>query len=182
MLIALMTACTDEPAKEPPFSWRDNQPVHVFTEPTLPSASSQAFHRRARTDINRWRDGLMAVGCPAPFHYVPDVSDELPNSMRLVPTENWDRTDGAIGVWFDGIVFIRAEGDGTLDTYADDPTWIVGLHELGHAMGLGHAELIVGEPSIMTTYRMYPVDPSKPLPARDIRDAACLLECGPCPQ
>lgn len=176
-LVALyvLGACADEPTKST--FWQDNRSVHVITV-DLPDVSKQAFHHRVETDINRWRDALIAVNCPPPFKYISDETDDQLDAVKLVPNDQW--VGHSVGTWTYGSILIRSEGDGTLDTYANDPTWTVGLHELGHALGLPHAEYIEGDPSIMTTSPMYPVDPDNPLPERDIRDAACVLGCGPC--
>lgn len=174
ILVIVLSGCVDRTPE--PVYWRDNYPVAARTDDSLPELSRQAFERRIKTDVARWSTALIEYGCPAPFYYA-----DAPGAGKvwLVPRDRWVGGEG--GQWVGtGEVYIRALLDGTLDTYADDPTWTIGLHELGHAIGLGHSEYIDSSPSIMTPASPSYVDPASPLPERDIHDAACILGCGPC--
>lgn len=177
LLIALLcTGCADTYGNAT--YWQDDAPVKSGTRPSNPDTDG-AFRGRVMWDIDTWRS-LLPAGCPAPFHF--DDVDRNARIVWLVPPDEW-RYPGAIGVFEGGdpyvadspnsSISVRALPDGTLDDYAYDPTWIVLQHELGHALGLGHADIAYG-PSVMLPAPILGIQP------RDIEAAACALQCGPC--
>jgi hypothetical protein len=155
-------------------TWSDGTPVRATGSTWALDAfprSRALWQDRVRSDVDRWGDALEARGCARPFSYEPTNPDA--REVRLVPVSSW--THGtAVGWWHNGLVEIRAATDGTIDRYAHDPTWTVLLHELGHAMDMQHVDY----PSLMTAKGpSYEVDPTAPIPARDVDSAAQLLGC-----
>lgn len=143
-------------------TWRkwDDVPGAVAT-PVALDVSLPAWTRRVQSEVDVWRAALDAIGCPAPFTVGPGghpVELVDPSAWTLSAKGNTDGTSIRILGWSPGAIH-------------DSP---VLLHELGHALGLSHADPKFG-PSLMTAH----VDQAAPLP-RDIAAAACSLGCGPC--
>ncbi len=87
-----------------------------------------------------WNEALADLGCEPIFHVTSDPR-EAAYPVTLYATEAWPHTgrlQGELGHTFTGRV-----GDGHVDVRArertDEPFYAV-LHELGHALGVGHAE------------------------------------------
>jgi hypothetical protein len=164
LLLLALCACTTVNDK-----WTDGTTIAVVVETSASEASAQAFKSRIERDIGLWNTGLQERGCAAPFTYTEDPSQAYA-SIVLRDKSNWPFT-GSIGARFTDVIYILSEGDGTLDSYVADPMWIVGLHELGHAMGLDHS---VYADSVMQ-------DDSQPITAplsrRDISNAALTIGC-----
>lgn len=91
-----------------------------------------------------WNGALLAAGCGAPFHLA--VADEPAYPVTLWTRTAWPHGAGDVGHLSSGRV-----GAGRVDVCARAPlsrTLPIAVHELGHALGLAHAE--PGEDSAMT--------------------------------
>lgn len=149
--LALLVGCAT------PNGW-DDVPTAVVTPAAEPSQLT-AWHAQAVALVDQWAALLAPLGCAAPF-----VVGDGGHVVRLVPRADWE---------------YASRGDGWTD---EDRIEIAGdvppipallLHELGHALGLGHADPAFG-PSLMTKQVGQGVFP------RDIAAAACVMGCGPC--
>ena len=165
LALILVTGCTGLPDG----TWSEDTPVTARVDTNVTEPSRLAFHDRVRRDVQTWTDALATVGCPPPFHYTED--DDAIGLVTLTSNAAW-RWPGYVGIFdVDSTIHIRAEGDGTIDTYANDPTWSVGVHELGHALGLGHN--VYTDSVMCVEATCVEATPS----ARDVRDAAAVLGC-----
>jgi hypothetical protein len=127
------------------------------------AADGPAWTAEVRGAIVEWNDALFAVGCSWPFA----LGTEGGHRVELVPHDEWSWPDDEIGRATDDSIVIREGGDGGV--YRP-----ILLHELGHAIGLCHADPAFG-PSVLT-----PAHTSQSLTPRDVAAAACELGCGPC--
>jgi len=132
----------------------DDVPGAVVT-PVADRAEHQAeWEVNVAFSVNEWGDGLEGVGCPRPF-----VVGDGGHPVTLIYTEG--NTHGVQDV--DGI-----------EVYQQRPSFpLLVLHELGHALGLDHAP--DGEESVMTAWVV-----ASTVSSYDIKQAACVLGCGPC--
>jgi hypothetical protein len=157
--------------------WQNDVPVKAMTMGSNAFAAA-VWEDRVQLDIYQWRS-LLPEGCPMPFHF--DQDDPEARQVWLVPQSEW-RKKGAIGFYHEGrnpwnsatpysSISILALDDGSLDLYAYEPTWTVLMHELGHAMGLNHADPKYGS-SVM-------LPAGEQVQPRDIEAAAFALGCGP---
>lgn len=149
-----------------PWSGWDDVPearVHVTSE--LP-AFGRAWEAQVARDVASWNTELVAIGCPAPFVLEPSGG----HAITLVPFGTFD--PGVAGICDHERIRVRAAFLVVNDRVIDHPVLL--LHELGHAIGLRHADAIHGA-SAMT-----PEPTADELLPRDIDAAACVLGCGPC--
>jgi hypothetical protein len=154
VVLALLTGCLDS-------KWEDVPGAKVTPVAEPPHQDGWAV--TVQTAVDTWAAVLRDYGCPAPF-----VMAEDGHPIRFVYDETGDN-----GIqWGAGLggpgpsIEIRARD-------VDNVTLV--LHELGHALGLGHADAAFGG-SLMVPK----IFPGTVLTSRDIEAAACELGCGPC--
>jgi predicted Zn-dependent protease len=167
-LSLLLSACVIEPDVNT--LWTDETRVAVLVTSGASIESAQAFSERMQRDMAMWNTALEARGCAAPFRYVTNLHD-ADVTIYLRHKSDWPFT-GSIGAQFADAIHILSEGDGSLDSYVDDPMWNVGLHELGHGLGLGHSvyvDSVMGDGDVPMM--------GLPLSRRDVDDAARALGC-----
>ena len=108
-----------------------------------------------------WSTALAASGCMSPF-----TIGDGGHIIALVPAADWSYGDDVAGMTTDRIEVREAKTGGVRRS-------AMLLHELGHALGLDHADPSFGA-SVMIA------KPGSELAARDVAAAACRLGCGPC--
>lgn len=166
--------------------WHDGQKITATVQTDISDDSAQAYKDRVRADAELWNHGLEALGCPAPFDYVDEAID---NTGLIILSADEKAAGEWYGATYDSpsVIYIRPDGDGTLDQWIVQPTWNVVEHELGHALGLEHnmnpdsIMCVRGTGAGVDCYSGYK-DKSitKPLvPTCDLRAAAAALGCGP---
>ncbi len=131
--------------------------------PVAPSEYLGDWTIQVNYAITNWNEGLAALGCPEPFQL--GVGG---HRVMLVPPEEWHDPDKA-GFESNGTIEVL---QGNTMSLAEGGSAVV-RHELGHGLGLGHADPAYG-PSIMTSPAGGMIYP------RDFAAAACRLGCGPC--
>jgi len=149
--------------------WEDVPGANVYASaPYSTAEQSEVWNSEVSNRVSEWNVNLEEIGCIVPFVFTPQQG----HAIVLVPESKWEH-----GKNFGGMTFRDAFGDGGhIDIRGDDPDRHDGalMHELGHAMGLDHADPANG-PSVMNRYLgagvLYP---------RDLEAAACVLGCGPC--
>ncbi len=146
---------------EPWRAW-DDVPGAVLTPTAAPDRRS-AWTAVVAHDAETWNDALRAVGCAPPFSI-----GEGGHAIALVELAAWPH-DTAVGFTTSEMIDIREGPDGTMRS--DGTT----AHELGHALGLEHADPAFG-PSVMIGKGHETRAPNE----RDVAAAACRLGCGAC--
>lgn len=146
---------------EPWRAW-DDVPGAVLT-PTATPDRRAAWTAVVAHDAETWNDALRAIGCSPPFS-LGDGGHEI----ALVERAAWEH-DTAVGFTTLDTIVVREDPDG--GARSDGTT----AHELGHALGLEHADLAYG-PSVMIGKGHETQAPNE----RDTAAAACRLGCGPC--
>jgi predicted Zn-dependent protease len=167
-LVLALSACTIEPDANT--LWTDGTRVAVLVTSGASIESAQAFSDRMQRDMELWNTALEMRGCASPFRYVTNLYD-ADVTIYLRHKSDWPFT-GSIGAQFADAIHILSEGDGSLDTYVNDPMWNVGLHELGHGLGLEHSvyvDSVMGDGDVAMV--------GLPLSRRDVDDAARSLGC-----
>lgn len=109
--------------------------------------------------VDEWNTLLAARGCAAPF-----VVSSSGHEIRLVARAAWS-DDSAVGLEDADSILIRSSSDNGV------PVGTTLQHELGHAMGLEHANPADG-PSVMLPHGGPDIQP------RDVDAAAKELGCG----
>jgi hypothetical protein len=163
VLVAAAAGCA-----QPWSGWDDAPTAHVTAGSDLP-AFAAPWRAQVERDVGTWNAELTAIGCPAPFEIAAGG-----HPVTLVPVGTWG-ADSAIAGMTDSerirvqVAWIVIDGEVL-------PHPVILLHELGHALGLGHADAING-PAAMT-----PEPTSDTLQPRDVAAAACVMGCGSCDQ
>lgn len=155
----------------------DNVPgAEVRAESFAPGVSTDAWRDEVQRAMTTWSTHLAPLGCAPPFVMSADTVGD--HAVELIDNANWDYV-GIDGVTY-GDAPTQPAGSIAVRTGPDDPIkavpwrYSVLLHELGHAIGLGHADPANG-PSIMT-----PKETAWTLTDDDVAAAACVIGCGPC--
>ena len=169
--ITLIAGCIDPPDTRPEEGrWLHNTAVTVRVLSNAPESSAIAMRNRAIRDMYLWSDAIVARGCEVPFHFVEDEVD-ADRMIDFLPRELW-ATTGAVGATYGSRIEILTQADGTLDMWINDPSWIVLVHELGHALGLGHND---SDPDSVMQSASNP--DMLPLVAVDINNAVAEIGC-----
>lgn len=156
--------------------WTDVPGAAVRPESRVPGVSDDTWGAVVAEALLAWDDGLGARGCPVPFSGISDDG----HAVRLLPRSEWHWGPAASavttpdGTWTRGsteVLWFPATAPSP--ERLRDATLATVIHELGHGIGLGHADPTFG-PAIMTP------SAGAVLTARDIDAAACFLGCGTC--
>jgi hypothetical protein len=142
-------------------NWKD-VPTATLTPVARPELD-QRWAAAVANEMTVWNSALEGLGCPPPF-----VIGEAGHPVRLIAVEDW--RDGAA---FNGAT--DADEIRALEHHGGVPPvrGLLIVHELGHALGLHHADPRKG-PSVMNADGANRWDP------RDAVAAACAVGCGPC--
>lgn len=132
----------------------------IAARPELQTAWVAAVANQAQV----WNSALEWYGCPSPFRIGEDG-----HAIRLIPAADWDDGHDVEGATDDYEVRIREHRGGIPPVLS-----MIIVHELGHAIGLGHASMAYG-PSVMIG-----VGGLNVWNERDGAAAACEMGCGPC--
>jgi hypothetical protein len=169
VLASLATGCVTD-------GWDDVPNAQVRPESRDPAVSGAQWRAEVTAAVDEWAALLAERGCEAPFVVSTDSVGDHP--VRLIANADWDgdKVDGR--TWSDaptqppGSIEIR----GGMGRPGKEISWRrdVLMHELGHALGLGHADRELAF-SIMT-----PTFSTSEVTADDVSAAACELGCGPC--
>jgi len=156
--------------------WASVPGAQVRPENRAPFVTDAQWRLEVQLAIDEWEALLAPFGCETPFVMSVDAVGDHP--VRLIANDDWTWT-GADGVTFNdaptqpaGPIEVRTGPDGE---YA--AVWwrrAVLLHELGHALGLGHSDPANGL-GIMTPHRTTSI-----VKRDDVAAAACALGCGAC--
>ena len=152
--ISACTACNNE------WTGWDDVPTATIT-PRASTAHDAEWTAFVTDQAAVWANILAPFGCAPPF-----VVGDGGHVVELVPASDWSYGDGVGGMTTDVIEVREAKTGGVRRSS-------MLLHELGHALGLDHADAAFGA-SIMTA------KVGTAIAARDVAAAACRLGCGPC--
>lgn len=160
---AMVDALPDS-SGSPVAAWSLPATVHVTAAPSLLAA----WNAEVTWDVNDFNFALTAYACPPPFQVVaPTVAAD--HEIVLVAASA-ELEPGLLGGESATAITIRGTPASNPQT---SPLRGTIAHELGHAIGLPHADPSLGL-SAMT------VPPDTQLRSRDVAAVACLLGCGPC--
>ncbi len=163
-LLLMLGACTQQQQhyRYPAF---EDMPTSLLTPVSSGAAFSTQWEAQVAEGSDEWNASVGPLGCPTLFRVGPHGHpvNLVPRAYFPYPAEGGEtpHDGGFISVMMTSVGGPNAESK------------IILLHELGHAIGLDHADPAYG-PSIMTSY------PASDIQPRDVDAAACAITCGPC--
>lgn len=171
--IAFLAACIGE--REPDPTNGHEQIANAWVEPgatvqitahaeTFANDIQAEWQDAVKAAARTWNEGLATYGCAPAFAYSPNGKP-----VTLVLWDDWTAADDVAAFTDSERIQAREDAWGGIVK-----PWVI-IHELGHAIGLGHADVAYGE-SIMRQPLQHLTTPED----RDVAEAACLLGCGPC--